>query len=70
MTQLLEKALTEAAKLPDTEQDVLAAILLQEIASEQRWSNAFANSQATLADLAQAALAEDSAGRTKAFPEH
>lgn len=67
MTQLLEKALTEAAKLPDTEQDVLAAILLQEIASEQRWSGSFAKSQGALAELA---LAEHAAGRTKPFSKH
>ncbi|HTQ77785.1 MAG TPA: hypothetical protein VMI15_07150 [Burkholderiales bacterium] len=65
MTQLLEKALSEVAKLPDAEQDAVAAILLQEIASEQRWSDAFANSQELLAKLAKKALAEHAAGRTK-----
>ncbi len=38
MTQLLEKALNEVAKLPASEQDAVAAILLEELASEQRWS--------------------------------
>lgn len=65
MTQLLEKALSEVAKLPDTEQDAVAAILLQEMASERRWSEAFANSQDLLAKLAEKALAEHAAGRTK-----
>ena len=63
MTQLLDLALTEAAKLPEPEQDVLAAILLQEIASEQRWSDSFAKSQDSLADLAEAALAEHATGK-------
>jgi len=31
MTDLLEKALTEVKKLPASEQDALAAILLQEL---------------------------------------
>ena len=70
MTQLLEKALTEVAKLPEPEQDVLAAILLQEIASEQRWADSFAKSQDALAGLAEAALAEHAAGQTKPFSEH
>jgi len=65
MTQLLDKALSEVAKLPDAEQDAVAAILLQEMASERRWSEAFANSQDLLSKLAEKALAEHAAGRTK-----
>ena len=65
MTQLLEKALSEAAKLSDAEQDAIAAILLQEVAYEQRWSDAFANSQNLLGKLAEQALAEYAASRTK-----
>jgi hypothetical protein len=65
MTQLLEKALSEVAKLPASEQDAVAAILLDEIASEQRWSASFAGSQTLLAKLAEQALAEYAAGRTK-----
>ena len=41
MTQLLEKALREVSKLPAPEQDALAAILLEELVSEQRWSKSF-----------------------------
>ena len=65
MTQILERALSEIAKLPATEQDALAAILLAEIASEQRWTQSFANSEAALKTLAAEALAEHDAGRTK-----
>ena len=65
MTRLLEKALTEVAKLPASEQDAVAAIVLQELASEQRWSGSFAKSQDLLAELAEQALAEYAAGRTK-----
>ncbi len=65
MTQLLEKALNELAKLPASEQDAVAAILLEELASEQRWSKSFAKSQDSLAKLAEQALAEYAAGRTK-----
>jgi len=65
MTQLLERAFAEIGKLPDGEQDALAAIILVEIASEQRWSQSFAKSQDVLAKLAEEALAEHAAGNTK-----
>jgi len=65
MTQLLEKALNEVAKLPPSEQDALAAILLEELASEKKWSELFAQSQDVLAKLAAEALAEHRAGKSK-----
>jgi hypothetical protein len=65
MTKLLEKALEEAAKLPAAEQDAVATILLEEMASEQRWARSFAKSQDRLAKLAAEAIAEYNAGRTK-----
>ena len=65
MTQLLEQALSEVAKLPDSEQDALAAILLQEVANERRFAESFASSQDLLAELADKALAEHAAGHTK-----
>ena len=65
MTQALSSAVAEAAKLPPDEQDVLAAILLEEIPSEQRWSQSFTNSQDVLESLASEALAEFKAGKTK-----
>jgi hypothetical protein len=67
MTHLLETALSEMAKLPETEQNALAAILLREIASEQKWSESFAKSQDILAELAEEAAAEHDAGRTEPF---
>jgi hypothetical protein len=65
MTDLLEKALKEIKKLPPSEQDAVAAILLQEIGAEQRWSDSFEESQDGLEKLAQEALAEHRAGKTK-----
>ena len=67
MTQLLEKALSQVAKLPASEQDAVAAIVIEELASEQRWSESFAKSQDLLAKLADEALADHAAGRTKAL---
>jgi hypothetical protein len=65
MTQLLEKALREVAKLPAPEQDALATILLDELVSEQRWSKSFEKSQDVLARLSEDALAEHAVGKTK-----
>ena len=67
MTQLLEKAISAVAKLPENDQDALAAILLDEIASEQRWSGLFAQSQGALEKLAAEALAEHTSGKTRPF---
>lgn len=67
MTKLLDKAVSEVAKLPETEQDALAAILLVEIESEHRWADSFAKSQDLLADLAAEARAARAAGKTKPF---
>jgi hypothetical protein len=65
MTQLLERAFTEASKLPEKEQDAVAALLLEELASERRWDEAFASSQQQLSNMAHAALREFEAGETR-----
>jgi hypothetical protein len=65
MTQLLDKAISEVAKLPASDQDAVAVLVLEELASEKRWSLSFAKSQDLLAKLAEEALAEYAAGKTK-----
>ena len=65
MTKLLEQAFTEANKLPADEQDALARFLIEELASERRWTQAFADSQNRLSQLADEALAEHQAGKTQ-----
>ena len=69
MTRVLEAALAEVAKLPADEQDVLATLLLDEIKSEQRWTDSFANSQQVLKTLADEALAEFRSGKAKPLDE-
>lgn len=64
MTEL-ERAFAEASKLPPQEQAALAAWILHELASEQRWEQAFADSADALAELADEALAEHRQGRTR-----
>jgi hypothetical protein len=76
MTQLLERAFAAASKLPATEQDAIASLLLAELESERRWSETFAASQDQLAALADEALREFEAGDTlpmnldRDFPNH
>lgn len=65
MTKLLEKVFSEISKLPKQEQDALAAWILEELASEQRWEKAFAASADQLAKMANEALAEHHEGRTQ-----
>jgi aspartate/glutamate racemase len=65
VTKLLEKAFTEVSKLPAQEQDTLAAIIFEELASERRWKEAFSASTEVLAELADEALAEHHEGRTQ-----
>ncbi len=65
MTQLLEKAFQQASTLPATEQDSIAAWLIEELASEQRWDQAFTASIGKLASLAQEAMTEHRAGKTQ-----
>lgn len=64
MTKLLEDALNQVAHLPESEQDAIAALILEELAAEARWQQAFANSPDALSKLAQEALAEYQAGQT------
>jgi hypothetical protein len=65
VTTLLEQAFRRVEKLPADEQDAVAAILIEELASEQRWSESFASSQDVLARLGEKALAEHAAGLTE-----
>ena len=69
MTELLEKAFAEASKLPQEAQDMLAKMLLDDLAAEEKWDETFAGSQDKLATLADEALTECQNGRTKKLDE-
>lgn len=64
MTQLLERMLDRVHRLPEAEQDAIAAVILDELEDEARWQHAFERSQEQLTTLAQEALAEFRAGQT------
>lgn len=69
MNTRLEEAFAQASQLPPEEQEALAALLLDEIASEKLWDRAFAQSQDQLAQLSDEALTEFMEGRTVSFDE-
>ena len=47
MTKLLERAVAKAARLPDDQQDAVAAQLLSDLESEQAWERSFAETTDT-----------------------
>ncbi len=64
MTELLDKAIREARKLSERDQDALGAILLEEIADEARWARKFADTRRTLEQIADESLAALDSGET------
>ena len=64
MTQL-ELVISEIEKLSPEEQNQFAAWILEELHSEERWSKSFADSSDVLENLADEALEEHKAKKTK-----
>ena len=65
MTQLLEKALAQVSRLPDPDQDAIAALILEELADDRQWDEAFARSQEQLGRLADRVRQDIRAGRVR-----
>ena len=65
MTKALQKAFEAASRLPDADQEELAAAILEELQADERWDAVFARSQDALGRLADEALEEYRAGRTE-----
>lgn len=51
MNKMLERAIAEAACLPDAEQEVLARLMLEEMEIERGWDERFAKSQELLGEM-------------------
>ncbi len=66
MTDLLERAIQEIKRLPSEAQDAIATMILEEIADDRRWEEAFSRSQDRLSELADKARADIRAGRVRA----
>lgn len=65
MTQLLEKAIREISRLPVSEQNTIASIILDELLDEKEWDTAFAKSQDKLSKLAEKVRSDIREGRIK-----
>ena len=65
MTQLLQQALAEVQKLSAGEQDAIAAVIMDELADDELWDEAFSRSQAKLAKLAEKVRADIHAGNIR-----
>lgn len=60
MTNLLDEAVKQISQLPDTEQDEIAKMILDELT----WKKSFSSSQRQLGILADEALQELKEGKT------
>jgi hypothetical protein len=65
MTRLLEEAFKAAAKLSAAEQDALAQAILAEVAADAQWKRRLGETARELQRLADEALREHRAGRTR-----
>ena len=65
MTKLLEEAIAAVTQLPESQQDAIASLIIEEIASEKKWQEAFEKSQPQLEQLAEEALEEFRQGGEK-----
>ncbi len=65
MTELLERAIAKLQTLPESEQNAIASIILEEIEDERLWDESFSRSPNVLAELAASAMAEYHAGETQ-----
>jgi hypothetical protein len=70
MTEMLDRAISEAEKLSEAEQDVIAALILERIADDQAWEGSFAKSQPQLAAMAQAAREQVRLGQYRDLRPH
>ena len=65
MTHLLEEVISKIRDLPASEQDAVAAAILDELADEEHWARSFAQSQEKLGELARRTRADIGAGRVR-----
>ena len=63
MTHMLEQAIDKVKHLSETEQDAIAAMILEELRDEQQWQETLANTQGLLHKLADQARDEIRQGK-------
>jgi hypothetical protein len=65
MTELLEQAITKLKTMSASEQDSIAAMILEELQDDLHWDESFSRSPDLLAQLAATAMAEHHAGKMR-----
>lgn len=65
MTKLLEEAMAKVRQLSEEDQNAIAQIVLNELESERKWDERFAQSAAKLGLLADRAWTEHEAGKSQ-----
>ena len=65
MTKLLQQAFQEVSKLPQEEEDAVAALVIGELESAKRWDDLFGRSQDKLRRMAAEAIREDEEQQSK-----
>jgi hypothetical protein len=65
MTQLLQQALDAVQKLDPQQQNAIASLILDALADDRRWEQAFARSEDKLAALPERVRADIAAGRVR-----
>jgi hypothetical protein len=64
MNKTLEHAIAAVVRLPEDEQEVIARLILEEIAAERGWEDRFARSENKLDELARQAREQHAKGET------
>ena len=65
MTYPLEQAISAVQSLPESDQDMIASLIMAELADQEHWEKQFAESQPQLAKLAEKVRADIQAGRVR-----
>ncbi len=65
MTYPLEQAISAVQSLPESDQDMIASLIMAELADQEHWEHQFAASQPQLAKLADKVRANIQAGRVR-----
>ncbi|HEY3827299.1 MAG TPA: hypothetical protein VGL82_22250 [Bryobacteraceae bacterium] len=69
MTGLLEEALRRVESLPQSEQDAIAARIMEALDDEVAWERSFRDRTASLQSMAQEAMEEHRLGETRPLDE-
>jgi hypothetical protein len=69
ITSALALAVERASKSSAEEQEVIAALIIDELESEKKWDFLLSNSKGKLAEMANRAISEHRAGKTYSIPD-